>query len=182
MLQQIKNYAVRILMLTLLLIMLSLLISYIMRESALTLRDTLFWVGAVPIALFSIGIFGNFSSRGDPEYQLSKTVLKQSSNQRSIHETDDVSKRTSSNLIWVIAGLLVWVVSYFIWSLKSKFNATFLLLLTVVLQFHPLLSRVSLDQTTDCHGVVPPRCFLLILNLSKYSALNFTFPLPWDNL
>jgi len=101
-------------MLTLLLIMLSLLISYMMRDSVLTLRDTLFWVGAVPIALFSIGIFGNFSSRGDPEYQLSKTVLEQSSNQRSIHETDDVSKRTSSNLIWVIAGLLVWVVSYFI--------------------------------------------------------------------
>lgn len=114
MLQQIKNFAVRILMLTLLLIMLSLLISYIMKESALTLQDTLFWVGAVPIALFSIGIFGNFSSRGDPEYQLSKTVLKQSPNQRSINETDDVSKQTSSNLTWFIAGLLVWLVSYFI--------------------------------------------------------------------
>jgi len=114
MLQQIKNYAVRILMLTLLLIMLSLLISYIMKESGLTLQDTLFWVGAVPIALFSIGIFGNFSSRGDPEYQLSKTVLKQSPNQRSIHETDDVSKQTSSNFTWVIVGLLVWLISYFI--------------------------------------------------------------------
>ena len=125
MLQQIKNFAVRILMLTLLLIMLSLLISYIMKESALTLQDTLFWVGAVPIALFSIGIFGNFSSRGDPEYQLSKTVLKQSPNQRSINETDDVSKQTSSNLTWFIAGLLVWLVSYFIWSLKSRFNATY---------------------------------------------------------
>lgn len=167
MLQQIKNYAVRILMLTLLLIMLSLLISYIMKESGLTLQDTLFWVGAVPIALFSIGIFGNFSSRGDPEYQLSKTVLKQSPNQRSSHETDDVSKRTSSHLTWVIAGLLVWLVSYFIWSLKSRVNATFFLLLTVILQFHPLLSRVSFNQAAWCHAVAPPHYFILIKNLPK---------------
>lgn len=167
MLQQIKNYAVRILMLTLLLIMLSLLISYMMKESGLTLQDTLFWVGAVPIALFSIAIFGNFSNRGDPGYQLSKTVLKQSPNQRSIHDTADVSKRTSSNLTWVIAGLLVWLVSYFIWSLKSKFHATFLLFLTVVLQFHLLLSRVSLNQTACCHAVVPPHYFILMKNLPK---------------
>ena len=114
MIQQLKHYAVRILLITLLLIMLSLLIQYVMRDSSLSLQDTLFWVGAVPIAFFSIGIFGNFHGRGDPEYQLSKTVLKQSPNQRSVQETDDASKHTSSGLIWVLGGLLVWLCSYFL--------------------------------------------------------------------
>ena len=114
MIQQLKHYAVRILMITLMLIMLSLLIWYLMRDTALSLQDTLFWVGAVPIAIFSIGIFGNFHSRGDPGYQFSKTVLKQSSNQRSVQETEDTSKRTSSSLTWFIGGLLVWLFSYFL--------------------------------------------------------------------
>lgn len=114
MIQQIRNFAVRVVLITLLLIMLSLLISYLMRESALSLQDTLFWVGAVPIALFSIGIFGNFSGRGNPGYQYSRTVMKESSNQRSVQETDDLSKRMSSNLAWVLGGLLVWLFSYFI--------------------------------------------------------------------
>ncbi len=114
MIQQLKHYAVRLLMKTLLLIMLSLLIWYVMRDTALSLQDTLFWVGAVPIAFFSIGIFGNFHGRGDPEYQLSKTVLSQSSNQKAVQESQDTAKRTSSSLTWVIAGLFVWLLSYFL--------------------------------------------------------------------
>jgi hypothetical protein len=114
MIQQLKHYAVRLLMKTLLLIMLSLLIWYLMRDTALSLQDTLFWVGAVPIAFFSIGIFGSFHGRGDPKYQLSKTVLSQSPNQRSVQESQDRSKRTSSSLTWVIGGLLVWLLSYFL--------------------------------------------------------------------
>jgi len=114
MIQQMRNFAVRVVMITLLLIMLGLLISYLMRDSALSLQDILFWVGAAPIAFFSVGIFGSFRGRGDQGYQLSSTVMKQSANQRSVQETNDGSKRTSSNIAWVLGGLLVWLVSYFL--------------------------------------------------------------------
>jgi len=114
MIQHVKKIMIRILMITLLLIMLGLIIWYALGESTISLQDTLFWIGAAPIALFSISLFGSFSGRGDPEYQLSKTVLKESPTQRSLQEHKDQMTRTSSNLTWLIAGLLVWLFSYFL--------------------------------------------------------------------
>ena len=36
------------------------------------LSDTLFWVGAIPVVLFSFRQIGRFTGRGDPTYQLSR--------------------------------------------------------------------------------------------------------------
>lgn len=96
------------------LLMLGLIIWYFMNESQTTLQDILFWVGAAPIAFFSIGLFGDFFGRGDISYQLSRSVSRQSSNQRSIEDQSDTESRVKSGLNWIIAGLLLWLVSYFI--------------------------------------------------------------------
>ena len=61
--QHIRKLAVRTLVITLFLVMLSLLISYIMQDSPLSLKDALFWVGSVPIAFVSVSIFAPLSGR-----------------------------------------------------------------------------------------------------------------------
>lgn len=114
MLQKLKNTGIRIIMVTLLLFVLGVALWYIIGESVLSLQDILFWVGAAPIAFFSIGMFGTFSGRGDPEYQLSKTVLKLSPNKRSEQDNKDQSEQTSFGLVGFVAGLLIWLISYFL--------------------------------------------------------------------
>jgi len=96
------------------LLIVSLIIWYFMKESQTTLQDILFCVGAVPIVLFSIGVFGDFYGRGDVSYQLSRSVSSQSSNQRAIQDKSYTESRLKSGLNWIIAGLLLWIVCYFI--------------------------------------------------------------------
>lgn len=112
--QHIKETAVRVLMITLFLVMLSLLISYIMRDSRLSLKDVLFWVGSVPIAIFSVRMFAPLSGRGWRNYKGTEDILDQSPEQQLLPESSAAAKRTSSGLAWVTAGLLVWLVSYVI--------------------------------------------------------------------
>ena len=112
--QNIKETAVRILMITLLLVMLSLLISYASGNSALSLKDVLFWVGTVPIAFISITILGGISSRGRRKYRDAATPSGQSPEQRLLPGRSTVAKRRTSAIAWVIAGLLVWLASYVI--------------------------------------------------------------------
>lgn len=96
------------------LLIVGLIIWYFMKESQTTLQDILFCVGAVPIVLFSFGVLGDFYGRGDVSYQLSRSVSSQSSNQRAIQDKSYTESRLKSGLNWIIAGLLLWVVSYFI--------------------------------------------------------------------
>ena len=112
--QQIKETAVRILMITLFLVMLSLLISYIMRDSGLSLRDVLFWVGSVPIAFFSVSIFAPLSGRGWRKHESRGTPSNQSPEQRGSGKSSYTAKPISSGIAWFSAGLLVWLVSYVI--------------------------------------------------------------------
>jgi len=85
-----------------------------MKESQTPLQDILFWVGAVPIALFSIGLIGDFSIRGDVSYQLSRSVSNQSSNQRALMDVNDIKLKVKSGLNWIIAGLIILLIGYFI--------------------------------------------------------------------
>ena len=114
MIKKIIKYLGDVIISGLVLLIAGLIIWYFMGESQTTLEDILFWVGAAPIALFSIGLFGDFSGRGDISYQLSRSVSRQSSNQRSIQDKSDTESREKSGLNWIIAGLLLWLVSYFI--------------------------------------------------------------------
>jgi hypothetical protein len=101
------------LILSLVLLAIGLTIKHFMKESGTSLQDILFWVGAVPIVLFSIGLFGNYFGRGDPSYQLSRSVSNQSSNQRGLQDIIDIKSRVTSGLNWILAGLLVWFYGYF---------------------------------------------------------------------
>lgn len=110
--QHLKKSAIRILMITLLLVMLSLLISYAMRNSALSLKDILFWVGTAPIALFSILIFGTISGKTARSGKNSEPISARSADQQLPMKNSSALKRASSGLPWVIAGLLVWLLGY----------------------------------------------------------------------
>ena len=88
---------------------------YFMKESEISLQDILFYVGAVPIVIFSIGQLGIFFRRGDSSYQLSRSVSQESSNQRTVQEHHDREERVRSELKWVAAGLLIWLMSYLLY-------------------------------------------------------------------
>ncbi len=103
-----------VLLITLILLTVGLVIWFFMKDSQTTFQDILFYVGAAPIALFSIGMFGDFLGRGTQAYQLSRSVSKQSANQRSLNDAEDDKNRVYSGITWIIAGLLVWFISYFL--------------------------------------------------------------------
>ena len=90
-----------------------LVIWFFIRESGTSFQDVLFWVGAAPIVLFSVGQIGNFAGRGDQSYQLSRSVSNQTSNRRAAQEIRDVTFMAKSGFTWIIAGLFVWLFSYF---------------------------------------------------------------------
>ncbi len=87
---------------------------YFRKESGLTLKDALFWVGAGPIALFTLTFFGGFVGRSDFGYQYASSVLPKSANDRAVQDKDDVRSRFLSNLAWIMSGAILWLVSYFI--------------------------------------------------------------------
>ena len=80
---------------------------YFKRESQTSLQNILFWVGAVPIALFSIGQMGNFSGRGNFYIQFSRTASNQSLNERSLIDLSDMQSILLSGMNWFIAGLMI---------------------------------------------------------------------------
>jgi len=95
--------------LSLVLLTVGMVIWYFAKESGTSLQDILFWIGAVPIALLSIRLFGGFIGRGHLSYQLSRTVSGQSSNQRALQDASEIKFMVRSELNWFIAGLLIWL-------------------------------------------------------------------------
>lgn len=95
------------------LLIISFVIWYFTKESKISFQDILFWVGAAPIAFFSIGLFGDFFGKGSVSYQLSRSVSEQSSNQRAVQDESDKKSSVKFGLNWILAGLLIWLVSYF---------------------------------------------------------------------
>ena len=113
MLSKILQNFIAAFILSIALLAVGLIIWYFMKESGTSLQDILFCVGAVPLVLFSMGQLGNFFGRGEPSYQLSRSVSHQSSNQRALQDIVDIKSRVKFGLNWIIAGLFVWLFSYF---------------------------------------------------------------------
>ena len=90
------------------------LIWFFMPDIQTSFQDILFWVGAGPIALFSVGFFGDFLGRGDVSFQLSRSVGRASSGQRGVQDEKDRKTKTRFSLNWMLAGGLVWLISYFL--------------------------------------------------------------------
>ena len=95
------------------LLAIGLVIWYVRQGANTTLQDTYFWVGAVPIVIFSISQFGKFFGRGDATYQLSRSVSQQSAAQRTAQDESDLRTIATAGLNWILAGLWVWFISYF---------------------------------------------------------------------
>jgi len=95
------------------LLIVGLAIWYFMKETETSLQNILFYVGAVPIVIFSMGQLGILFRRGDSSYQLSSSVSNQSPSQRAVQDVRDIKSWVKSGLNWIIAGLLVWLYSYF---------------------------------------------------------------------
>lgn len=109
-----RSNLISVLVYALILLVVGLVVWFFFIESKMSFQDVLFYIGATPIALFSIGLFGDFLGRGTQSYQLSRSVSKQSPNQRAKGDVVDNKKRVTSGISWIAAGLLVWLVSYFI--------------------------------------------------------------------
>lgn len=92
----------------------SVVVWYFKKDSGLTLKDILFWVGAAPIALLSLTFLGGFQGRTNFGYQLGSSSIDKSPNHRAQDEGKDMLSRFSSNMSWILAGFLLWIVSYFI--------------------------------------------------------------------
>jgi len=115
MINKLRNSATCIAVSCIILLIVGLVLWFFLRKSQILLQDILFWVGAVPILLFSIGLFGSFAGRGNSSYQLSRSVSQESSNQRTLQENHDREERVRSELKWVAAGLLIWLMSYLLY-------------------------------------------------------------------
>ena len=113
MMNKILQNVITAIILSLALLIVGLAIWYFMKDSETSLQDILFYVGAVPIVIFTIERLGHFFGRGDPSYQLSRSVSKQSPNQRAVQDLQDIKSKLKSGLNWIIAGLLVWLYSSF---------------------------------------------------------------------
>ena len=99
--------------LSLVILIIALLFWYFFKESVMPLRDILFWAGAIPIAIFLLGLGGNIS-RGGLSYQMGRSVSTQSPNERALQDLGDIEAHVKSGLKWFMAGLLIWLLMYFI--------------------------------------------------------------------
>ena len=109
----IKNF-ITAFILSLVLLIVGLVIWYFKKGSGTSLQDILFYAGAIPLVLFSLGQLGNFFGRGEPSYQLSRSVSNPSATQRALQDVRDFKSRVKSGLNWILAGLFVWLYSYFL--------------------------------------------------------------------
>jgi hypothetical protein len=82
------------------------------KDSKTSLQNILFIVGAVPIGFAAIGMFGNFSQRGDASIQLSRTVSSNSLNERAQLDAQDIKSSITSGLNMSLAGLFLWLICY----------------------------------------------------------------------
>ena len=100
------------LVLSLVLLAVSVVIWFFMKDRGTLLQDILFCVGALPVAMFSISVFGQFFGRGDHAYQLSSSASDRSPNQRAQQDIRDLKSSFKSAMAWVLAGLVILLICY----------------------------------------------------------------------
>ena len=100
---------------SLVLIAVGLLVSYLFAESQNSLGLIFFVIGAIPLVIFLPGLLGGGKSGAihTPKvfYRLVNTL---SPDNKSYQDGDESRANFNASLIWVLAGAIVWVVSYFI--------------------------------------------------------------------
>ena len=99
---------------SLLLLAVGLLVAFLLSESQKSLGLIFFVIGAIPLIIFLPGLLGGGQSGAihTPKvfYRLVNTLSPDS---KSSQERDESRANFDASLIWVLAGVIVWVVSYF---------------------------------------------------------------------
>ncbi len=114
MINRIIKTIIRSVILSILLMVIGAIVFLFIRGPETRFQDILFWIGAVPVVLFSISVFGDFFGRADTSYQLARSTSGESSNERAHSELLNMSSLLKSHTSWIIAGLLVWGYSTFL--------------------------------------------------------------------
>ena len=98
---------------TVFLLVVGLVILFFIKDSGIALKDILFWVAVVPIAFFSIVTFGNFFGKTKSSDELNGSVSDRGAKKRSDQDAGN-QQRTGFGITWIGAGLLVWLIAYFL--------------------------------------------------------------------
>ncbi len=99
---------------TVFLLVVGLVILYFSKDSGVALKDILFWVGVVPVALFSIGAFGGILGINKGSDNLNRPISDRGAKRDSRRYANEQKQRTNYPLTWMSAGLLVWLIAYFL--------------------------------------------------------------------
>ncbi len=111
---RILKFGVSVLQATVVLLAVGAVVWFFVRKTDTSYQDILFYVGAAPVVLFTIGMFGDFVGRGNISYQLSRSVDDRSPNKRGADDANETTHRVLFSLKWILSGLLVWFISYFL--------------------------------------------------------------------
>ena len=100
---------------SLLLIIVGYLVSFLFSDSQKSLGLILFVVGAIPMVIFLPGLFGGGKSGAihTPKV-IYRVVNTLSPHNKSSQTGDDSRANFNASLNWVLAGVIVWIVSYFV--------------------------------------------------------------------
>ncbi len=113
MLKKLLKTIIRSIILSILLMGIGAIVFLFIRGPETRFQDILFWVGAVPVLLLSLSVFGDIFGKADISYQLARSASTQSSNERAHDDMLNMNSILKSHTSWIIAGLLVWGYSTF---------------------------------------------------------------------
>jgi hypothetical protein len=82
------------------------------KDSGTPIQDVLFCVGAVPIVVFSVGVFGGYLKRNETLRSHGWSVNRRSPHQRASRDMDQASPGIKSGRNWVLAGAALLLVCY----------------------------------------------------------------------
>ena len=99
---------------SLILIVMGLLASFFLSDTEKSLGLILFVIGAIPLVIFSPGLLGGGKSGAVHTPKVIYRFVNTLTPDRKTSSGDQSSADFDASLSWVLAGLIVWVVSYFV--------------------------------------------------------------------
>ena len=93
------------------LILIAFIISYVFGYS---LETVLFIIGAIPLIIFGPGLFSSSTSGALHTPKVVYRFVDTLTPGKKTSPSDDPKSRFTASLSWVIAGLILWVISYFV--------------------------------------------------------------------
>lgn len=93
------------------LILIAFVISYFVKYP---LGTILFIIGAIPIVIFSPGLFSSSTSGAIHTPKVVYRFVNTLTPNKKTSQGDDSRSKFDDSLSWVLAGLILWIVSYFV--------------------------------------------------------------------